>query len=225
MTTERTQADPQAQDGAAAGSGKGQDQGAKPSRVQEFVASLTDPAEVAEFRKLTRSLLEPDFQAQDKTHQRRVSAMEKRAKDAEAAVQDLADPDIISRYQQEKGSLEKAKERAVKNGLPAYAARHVRSFEDLWDAEDDFRKNRPAGAAAPEGESADTDDEQAAFVERLKRAGAVLQPQAKAGAGGFAQATLRGGGTPGVIEKPTFDPRGSHVKQLKQYVDNQQRRA
>lgn len=192
MTTERPQAGAEAPgQGAPAGSDTEQPE-AKASRVKEFMASLQDPVDVAEFRKLTRELLEPDFKAQDAKHQRRTAAEKRRADEAEALLRDSADPETVERLKQEKGSLERAKERAIKTGrLPQWAARNVRSFDDLWEAEDDFAKNGGGFKAGVDGEESAPAGEDAEFVALLKRHGIAVpgaetarrQPLAPTGGG------------------------------------------
>ena len=199
--------DPQQQSQAGADPAKAEPAGsdgkaaAKLSRTKEFMASLTDAADVKEFRQTVRDLSEPDFKAADQKAQKRFAAERKRAEDAERALADLSNPDVVARYQEEQGTLAKAKERATKTGkLPAWAARNVRSFDDLWEAEDDFAKN---GAAKSAGAEAEPDDEDAAFVARLKRAGVQVQATTAAAAANNVARARPGGGAS--IGEPTLD--------------------
>ena len=167
MTTQAAQANPQSTTVEASGS-----EAPKPSRIQEFIASLNDPAEAAEFRKHATTLLQEDFTRLDKSHQKRYSDLQKEHQRATAALADLADAEVLSRYQQESGSLEKAKARLVKSGIPAWYVRSVKTFDDLWEAEDDFRKGAGLGTATngtgtenAEGVAA----EDKAFAERIQR--------------------------------------------------------
>ena len=173
-------------------------EGSQPSRVQEFLASLTEPTEIAEFRKATRELNKPDFEAQDKVHQQKTAAQRKRADAAEQAVRDLGDEETAARYRDEQGSLEKAKTRAVKLGkLPEYVARRINTFDDLWEAEDDHAANAPnAGRSA--GDATAPDDDDAAFAERLKRLGVPVN----AGAAPNEPLAPNGGG---VGSSPTYE--------------------
>ena len=202
MTTDAAQANTQAASAAAAGSA---DAAPKPNRHDEYFASLGDPTEMAEFVKRGRKVFEPDFQKQDAAHQRRFNTEKKRADDAERQRAELADPEVLSRYQQEQGSLAKAIERAKRNGVPDYMVRRARSFEDIWDAEDDWTKNKTVAANGPAAtETSASSEDLSAHIKALQTAGYVTVPPKGATTTGFTQAPARGG-SPASVGQVTSD--------------------